>query len=133
MNERRAARAAKILLAFVPLAAVAGCASSPDRPFQDLARAEASIEQADQSGAREFGADELDAAKAKLVQARAAADSNDNLAASRYAKEAALDAELAMAMARNRKSELAVEEINKGIETLREEIARNQARSGERQ
>jgi uncharacterized small protein (DUF1192 family) len=38
-----------------------------------------------------------------------------------------------MAMARNRKSELAVEEINKGIETLREEIARNQARSGERQ
>jgi hypothetical protein len=133
MNERRAARAAKILLAFLPLAAVAGCASSPDRPFQDLARAEASIEQADQSGAREFGADELDAAKAKLVKARAAADSNDNLVASRYAKEAALDAELAMAMARTRKSELAVEEVNKGIETLREEIARNQARSGERQ
>ena len=133
MNQAGAASAAKIFLVWAPLVAVAGCASSPDRPFQDLARAEASIEQADQSGAREFGADELDAAKAKLAKARAAADSDDNLEASRYAREAALDAELATAMARNRKAELAVEELNKGIETLRQEIARNQARSGETQ
>jgi hypothetical protein len=133
MNEQRAAVATKIFLTIVTVGAVAGCASSPDRPFQDLARAEASIEQADQSGAREFGAAELDAAKAKLAKARTAADSNDNVAASRYAKEAAVDAELATAIARNRKTELAVEELNKSIETLRQEIARNQARSGERQ
>ena len=121
-----------ILLA-VPLASICACASSPDRPFQDLARAEASIEQADQSGATEYGATELDSARDKLAKARAAADSDENIAASRYAKEAAVDAELATAITRNRKAELAVEELNRSIETLREEIARNQARSGDRQ
>lgn len=123
----------RTLLLAVPLASLCACASSPDRPFQDLARAEASIEQADRSGAQEYGATELDAARDKLAKARAAADSGENLAASRYAREAAVDAELATAMTRNREAELAVEELNRSIETLREEIARNQARSGDRQ
>lgn len=120
-------------LVAMPLMALGACASSPDRPFQDLARAEASIEQADQSGAREYGATELDSAREKLAKARAAADSDENVAASRYAKEAAVDAELANAITRNRKAEAAVEELNRSIETLRQEIARNQARSGETQ
>lgn len=121
------------LLLAMPLAILCACASSPDRPFQDLARAEASIEQADRSGAQEYGATELDAARDKLAKARAAADSDENVAASRYAKEAALDAELATAITRSRKSELAVEELNRSIETLREEIARNQTQPGVRQ
>lgn len=121
------------MLLALPLATLCACASGPDRPFQDLARAEASIEQADQTGAREYGATELAAARDKLAKARAAADSDDNVVASRYAKEAAVDAELATAITRNRKAELAVEELNRSIETLREEIARNQLRSGDRQ
>lgn len=121
------------LLLAMSLAILCACASSPDRPFQDLARAEASIEQADRSGAQEYGATELDAARDKLAKARAAADSDENVAASRYAKEAALDAELATAITRSRKSELAVEELNRSIETLREEIARNQTQPGVRQ
>lgn len=118
------------LLIAAPLLALGACASNPDRPFQDLARAEASIEQADQTGAREYGAAELDAAREKLALARAAADNDENVTASRYAKEAAVDAELATALTRNRKAERAVEELNRSIETLRQEIARNQARSG---
>ena len=117
----------------IPLMALSACASSPDRPFQDLARAEASIEQADRSGAREYGATELDAAREKLAKARAAADNDENIAASRYAREAAVDAQLASAITRNRKAEAAVEELNRSIETLRQEIARNQARSGDMQ
>lgn len=123
----------RTLLLAVPLAALCACASNPDRPFQDLARAEASIRQAEQAGAQEFGATELDSARDKLAKARAAADSENNIAASRYAKEAAVDAELASAMTRNSKAELAVEELNRSIETLRQEISRNQARSGVRQ
>ena len=123
----------KALLLAGSFAALSACASSPDRPFQDLARAEASIEQANQSGARQYGATELNAAREKLAKARAAADNDENIMASRYAREAAVDAELATAITRNRKAELAVEELNRSIETLREEIARNQARSGVRQ
>jgi hypothetical protein len=53
------------------------------------------------------------------------------IVAERLAEEAALDAELASAMARNRKAELAVEELNETIEVLRDEIARGQSPTGE--
>lgn len=117
-----------ILLMAVPVAALGACASSPDRPFEELGRAEASIEQAQASGAREYGAAELEAAQNKLVRARTAANDNDNVMAERYAREATLDANLAIAMTRNRQAELSVEELNKSIETLRQEISRNQSR-----
>ncbi|MGH8166089.1 MAG: DUF4398 domain-containing protein, partial [Woeseiaceae bacterium] len=102
-----------MLLMAVPIAALGGaCASSPDRPFQELARAEASVEQAQQAGVQEYGAVELEAAQTKLVLARTAADDNDDVMAGRYAREAALDANLAMAITRNRQAELSVEELN---------------------
>lgn len=113
--------------------ALAACASGPERPVAELARAEASIEQAEQVDAQQFGAVELESAREKLAKARAAADSDENIAAARYAREAAVDAELASAITRNRKSELAVEEVDRSIETLESEIQRNQARSGVRQ
>jgi len=119
-----------ILLIATPLVAIGGCASSPDRPYQELARAEAGLEQAEQSDARRYAGAELDAAEEKLMKARAAADDDENVLAARYAREAALDAELATAITRNRKAELAVDELNRSIETLRNEIARNQSRSG---
>lgn len=112
------------------VALTASCASGPERPHQALARAEASIEQAEQSGAREYGAVELSAAREKLNKARAAANEGEHIVARRYAEQAALDAELAAAMTRSRKAELSVEQLNRSIETLREEIARSQARSG---
>ena len=121
------------LLMAVPVAALGACASNPDRPFEELGRAEASVEQAQASGAREYGAVELEAAQNKLVRARTAANDNDNVMAERYAREATLDANLAIAITRNRQAELSVEELNKSIETLRQEISRNQSRRGEMQ
>jgi hypothetical protein len=129
MNVTLAAKT--ILLTLV--AAMSACATSADRPYQEIARAEASIEQAQQSRAQEFGASELDAAQDKLAKARAAADNNDNLMAARYAEEATLDANLAIAITRNRQAQLSVEELNRSIETLRQEISRNQSRRGEAQ
>jgi uncharacterized small protein (DUF1192 family) len=122
-----------MLLMAVPLTALGACASTADRPFEELGRAEASIEQAQASGAREYGAAELEAAQNKLVRARTAANDNDNVMAERYAREAALDANLAIAMTRNRQAELSVEELNRSIETLRQEISRNQSQRGEMQ
>lgn len=123
----------RMLLAVIPVVMIGACASGPERPHQALARAEASIEQAEQSGAREYGGAELSAAREKLRTARMAADEGDQAVARRLAEQAALDAELAGAMTRNRKAEASVEELDRSIETLREEIARSQARSGGRQ
>lgn len=118
------------LLLLAALAMLTACASGPDRPTAEIARAEATIEQAEQSGARQYATAELDRAREKLAAAQSLADQDEMELARRHAEQAILDAELASAMARNRKAELAVDELNETIRTLREEIARNQDRSG---
>lgn len=111
---------------------VTGCASTGDRPDAELASARTSIAQAEQAGANEHGAEPLTSAREKLSAAQAAVARDEMVVAQRLAEEAALDAELAGAMARNRKAELAVEELNDTIEVLREEIARGQSLRGDR-
>ena len=130
-------RPTKTLWSMTALAAIAltsvGCASTGNRPDAQLATAEANIEQARQAGADQHAAQPLSAARQKLSAAQAAVARDEMVVAGRLAEEAALDAELAGAMARNRKSELAVKELNDTIDVLREEIARGQSSTGEMQ
>lgn len=107
------------------LAAAAGCAAAPDRPEKQLARAETSIEFAEQNGATEFGATALDRARQHLDSAHAYADDGEYADALRAAEKAELDAELAAAQAQTSKAREALAEIRESIETLRREIARN--------
>jgi hypothetical protein len=120
-----------IVIAAIGLAAIAGCASTGERPDAQLATAQANIEQAQQAGANQHAAQPLSSAREKLSAAQAAVSRDEMIVAERLAEEAALDAELASAMARNRKAELAVEELNETIEVLRDEIARGQSPTGE--
>lgn len=125
------AAVAAMMLAGIALVAMSACASQPDRPEAELARAEASIELAERAGAVEYGASELATAREKLANARAAAERGDRELAKRQAEEAAVDAELAAAISRNREAENAVKEINDSIDALREEIARGRNGSQE--
>lgn len=120
----------KVASGLLLLTMLGACASSPDRPDQDLARAEAAISQAEQSGARQYGPIALDDARQKLGKAQAAVAEEEMLLAERYAEEATLAADLAAAKARTGKAERAVEELEDSIAVLRQEIARNQ-RMGE--
>lgn len=113
------------------LALIAGCASTGERPDGALAAAETGIRQAQQAGANQHGAQPLASAQEKLAAARSAVSREEMQVATQLAEEAALDAELASAMARNRKAEMAVEEIEETIEVLRDEIARNQSARGD--
>jgi len=103
-----------------------GCASAPDRPERQLARAETSIEFAEQNGASEYGSTALDRARYHLEIAQNEADEGDHADALRHAEKAELDAELAAAQTSTGKASEALEEIRKSIETLRREIARNE-------
>lgn len=122
---------AKVAASLLLLAALGACASSPERPDQDLARAEAAIGQAEQSGARQHGPVALDDARQKLAKARAAVAEEEMRVAERYAEEATLAADLAAAKARTGKAERAVEELEDSIAVLRQEIARHQRMEGE--
>jgi hypothetical protein len=106
------------------LLSISGCASSPERPTQELIRAEKSIEIAEQSGAREYGRDALGRARDKQKNAEIAAERGDEEIALRLAREAEIDAELAVAQSNRGKAESSLAEIQNSIETLRQEIAR---------
>lgn len=125
----------KTELGMAPLAAAvlfaAGCGGTVERPYEELARAEAGIRQAEQGGAERYGALELQSARDKLKRARAAVAEEEMATAQQLAEQAALDADLAAAKTRSHKADLAVQELEDSIAVLREEIARNRTREGE--
>jgi len=117
------ARSAAIGAAAILMSA---CASTREEPVKQLARAEASIEQAEGADARKYGVVELDAARQKYEQAQDAVKAGDMAKAARLAHEAELDAELAAAKARTRNIQKAADELERGIDVLKEEIHRTQ-------
>lgn len=105
----------------------AACASNPNLAESQLARAETSVEFAEENGAREFGPAALERAQTELEMARAAAAEKEYETALRLAERAELDAELAAAQTHHEKAMIALLEIQQSIQTLRREIARNQS------
>jgi hypothetical protein len=95
------------------------CASSPE-PVEQLARAKLAVEEAERG---EGAALELSAARDKLVQAERAAAERDHDAARRAAEQAEVDARLALAKARRDKAQAGVEELERTIQAMNEEIS----------
>jgi chromosome segregation ATPase len=111
------------------LAVCAGCAGNDTVPFrEDLARAESSVDHAEEAGAFEHGSAEFNMARDKLTAAEDAAEDGDEELAARLATEAELDAELASAIAERAEAQAAVAELRESIQTLREELNRGQSR-----
>jgi hypothetical protein len=108
----------------------AGCASGPSISDTGIARAEATIENADGTGAAEFASTELETAREKLVQAKLAAEQGDEELAARLAEEAEIEAQVAMARAEHAEAEEAVREVRQGTETLRRELQMNNTPGG---
>jgi len=99
-----------------------GCASSGERPDGDLRSAEASIQQAVSSDAREFEPVLLNQAQNKVADAEQLIEKEQYREAERLLEQAAVDAQLAGAKSDTAKAEQAVGEINRNIESLRQRI-----------
>lgn len=108
--------------------AVAACGTDPaiEESAAAIARADASVEHAEKSGGREYGATELDMAREKLARAKAEADSGYLGTAIRLAEQASVDAELASAEGQAGQSEKALEQLRESTSTLRQELHRQQ-------
>jgi hypothetical protein len=119
MSPRRWIPAFAVLLVFV-----ASCAGSPERPVMELTRAKTLIDQAEKTGAPRFAAAELERARNKVAAAESAASNGEQETARSLATEAALDAEYAAALASAAEAKQAEEEIQKSVESLRDEAAR---------
>lgn len=112
---------------------MSACASAPLLPTDALQAAEIAITSADADKAAEFSPVELQAARQRLALARARLardpDDEDALIARRLAVEAQSDAELASARARQARAEAVNAELQRNIDTLREELQRGGAAS----
>lgn len=106
--------------------ALGGCASPGEPPESELRSAEASIQQAVSSDAREFEPVLLNQAQNKVADAEELIEQEQYQQAERLLEQASVDAQLAGARSSTAKAEAAVEEINRSIESLRQRIKTNQ-------
>ncbi|MBS8239485.1 DUF4398 domain-containing protein [Marinobacter lipolyticus] len=106
--------------------ALGGCASPGEPPESELRSAEASIQQAVSSDAREFEPVLLNQAQNKVADAEELIEQEQYQQAERLLEQASVDAQLAGARSSTAKAEAAVEEINRSIESLRQRIETNQ-------
>lgn len=102
-----------------------GCASVPP-PKEDLALAENSVQAAEEAGALEHAPLELRRAKQKLEKAEVAMEAEDYRVARRYLEQAHVDAQVAELKARSAKAQIAVQELQKSLRLLREQMEPSQ-------
>lgn len=104
---------------------LAACASNSEPPTDALQAAETSISKAEEVNAAQFAPVEMRSAHDKMTMARESVQKEDMLAARRQAEEAHADADLAAAKASAGKAQAVNEEMQRNIETLRQEAQRS--------
>jgi outer membrane murein-binding lipoprotein Lpp len=107
------------------LAIVAGCASGPPpQTIADVARANTLVAAAEQSGAQQYAAADLQAAHDEAQQASQLAN-NDPAKADELANEASVDAKLASARVQNAQAQHGLKQLHQTLDTLRSEEQHN--------
>jgi hypothetical protein len=107
-----------------------GCGGVSEVTRDRVARSETTVQQAQQTvGTSEAGAIELQQAKERMESAQRALKKEDEVAAERFASQAQLTAELAVAKSQSAQARKAADELLASIETLRQEAARGTTQS----
>jgi septal ring factor EnvC (AmiA/AmiB activator) len=110
------------------LGMLAGCGGVSEVTKERVARSETVVQQSQQTVANsEAGAIEMQRAKDLLESARSELKSENGENAERFAAQAQLTAELAVAKAQSASARRAADELMASIETLRQEAARTPA------
>lgn len=116
-------------ITLLPLAAVAcawlaGCESEGPAPREEMARAQALVNQADKSNAQRYAAADLQRAHDELATAQREFDARKFNEARAEAESAAVDADLASARATAGQEQQAAHQVTQGNSSLRTEATR---------
>jgi septal ring factor EnvC (AmiA/AmiB activator) len=114
----------RVLLIVLGLSALAGCGPAVQPPKGQLALAESAVDNAASAGGYEYAPVELKKAQDKLTEARLDMQKKNNASALRLLEQAEVDAQLASEKTRTAKTQQAVNELEKNIDLLRQEIQR---------
>jgi hypothetical protein len=112
-------------IALTAAAIVAGCATEGNIPTQQLTQARTLVEQADKANAQRYAAADLQRAHDELSSADKAVTDRKYEDARRYAEKAQVDADLASARASSGEAQRAALEVNRSIESLKQESERH--------
>lgn len=112
------------VLALAGALAFGACASTPQPPTQALQAAESAIATAEQARVADYASAELTLAREKLTAARRAVRNDEMLQAEYLAEESRVHAELASARAEELKAKAINDEMQKSIDTLKQEMQR---------
>lgn len=121
---RRLNRLVAALTAAGALVVLGACASPGPPPTSEMATARATIAQAESAGASQSAPVELLSARDNVTKAEAAVRVEKYEDARRLAIKAEADAEVAVSKSRAKKAEMALAEVNRSNDLLRQEIAR---------
>lgn len=124
LNPSIVQRTGMATLLLVILAAVAGCASTPEPPTTALANANDMIATAERADARQYAGAELDEAKQKIKQAESAVDAEQMVDAEQLAQQSQIAAELAIARTDAAKASRINRQLRQDAEALDEEMQR---------
>lgn len=111
-------------LAAAGLLALAGCATPPEPPTEELQAAESAISNAEQARVADYASAELSTARDKLARANTAARNDEMVTAEYLAIESRTHAEVALARAEELKAKAVNDDMRKSIDTLKEEMKR---------
>jgi len=117
----------KLAPVYVALACVAaGCSSGVSELTKDrVSRSEVAVQQAQQAiGNSEIGAVELQRAREDVDRAHQALAAKKDEPAQRYAQQAQLDADLAIAKSQSASARKSADELHASIQTLKQESER---------
>lgn len=121
----RGSRASVCSIAALASALVLGaCATAPQPPSRALQAAESAITTAEQARVADYASAELTLAREKLAAARKAVQAEDMLQAQYLAEESEVYAELASARAEEAKAKAINDDMQKSIDTLKQEMQR---------
>jgi hypothetical protein len=117
-------------IALVSCGLGAGCATPGPIPTEQLTRARTLVEQADKADAQRYAPADLQRAHDELSSADKAVNDHKYDDARRYAENAQVDADLASARASSGEAQHAAREVDRGIDSLRQESERHASDSG---
>ena len=114
-----------LILPCAILLMLTACSSTPPPPTQQLQAAELAITKADQARVADYASPELNQAREKLTAARAAVHEENMVRGGQLADESRVSAELAFAKAEVVKARKVNDDMQKSIDTLKQEMSRN--------
>lgn len=124
-THRVRARTVRVGIAAIGLLALGACASTPQPPTEAIQAAETAISNAEKDRVADYASPELGAARENLTAARSAVSAEKMVLAQRLAEQSQANAQLASAKAEAAKAKVVNEEMQKSIDTLKQEMQRN--------